>query len=487
MSRIYLCLDVREDAISALLLESGFKGMRIQSRKHVPLNMAEDTENPWQDALGTILEHMQTRGAVCLLAFPPALASYRNLRIPFTETRKIRQVLAFEVEPLLPFSLDEALLDFQLVRRDEETDIIAAAVEKARLQPILQALSAFGLNPQRIVPAGFPPALCLAGQRPEENFFYIDTDDSTTTIFAVASGSVHLVRSVYTGSASHEHKMQTLATNIQRLQVTFETVYGFDFTPERVLFSGSWLYPESVDAAVGQHFPVSAEAVDMTAETGLDVSPEIESDALPYVNNCLCLAAVDVQHIGGLNFFQQKNFLYRYWEEYRSDFIKSAVIAVLVLLLGMGGLLFEIHRLNRQVERMENRIESVFQSTFPEVSRIVDPLQQMQVKVRQAREKDLFAGLQGEGVRNIDILNDASRLIPSSVDVVITRFVRGEQSVLISGHTDTFNAVDDIKGKLEKSPHFDAITITSANMDQSANRVRFRLKLGVAENRGDAG
>ncbi|MFO7839691.1 MAG: type II secretion system protein GspL [Desulfosalsimonadaceae bacterium] len=487
MSRIYFCLDVREDAVSALLLESGLKGLRVQSRMHVPLRKPGDTENPWHEALASILEHMDTRGAICLLAFPPALASYRNLRLPFTDRRKIRQVLPFEVEPLLPFALDEAILDFQLVRREGSADVIAAAVEKTRLQPILRALSEFRLYPQRIMPAGFPAALCLAARRPEENFFYIDADASTTTIFAISLGSIYLVRSVYTGGASHEHKMRTLATNIQRLQVTFETVYGFDFAPERVFFSGSWLYPEAVAAAVGEHFSVSAEAADMTRQAGLDVSPEIEPGALAYINNCLCLAAVDVQRIGGINFFQQKNLLYHYWEEYRPDFIKSAVIAALVLLLGMGGVLFEIHRLGRQVGQMENRIESVFQSTFPGVSRIVDPLQQMQVKLRQARQRDLFAGLQTDGVKNIDILNDASRLIPDSVDVVISRFVKSEKSVLISGHTDTFNAVDEIKGNLGKSPNFNAITITSANMDQSVNRVQFRLKLEIAENQGKAG
>jgi len=198
-------------------------------------------------------------------------------------------------------------------------------------------------------------------------------------------------------------------------------------------------------------------------------------------NNPLCLVSIDLFRISALNFFQERYALYRYWEEYKSDIIKTGIIAALVLIIGMYGLIFDARHLSQQVNRMDRRIAVIFQSTFPEVSRIVDPLQQMQVKVREAKGRNVFAGSLNEEILNIDILNDLSRLIPSSIDVIITRFVRGGGSVLISGHTDTFNAVDDIKSALSRSEYFDEITISSANMDKAANRVQFKLKLLIVE------
>ena len=57
-----------------------------------------------------------------------------------------------------------------------------------------------------------------------------------------------------------------------------------------------------------------------------------------------------------------------------------------------------------------------------------------------------------------------------------TQFVRGDENILISGDTDTFNAVDEIKGKLEKSKLLKNITINSANLDAASNRVQFKLR-----------
>lgn len=80
---------------------------------------------------------------------------------------------------------------------------------------------------------------------------------------------------------------------------------------------------------------------------------------------------------------------------------------------------------------------------------------------------------------NIDILNEISSRIPADLDVEITNFVRGEDSLVISGNTDSFNNVDDIKSRLERSDLFKNITISSANLEKSTNRIQFKLKIDL--------
>jgi hypothetical protein len=50
---------------------------------------------------------------------------------------------------------------------------------------------------------------------------------------------------------------------------------------------------------------------------------------------------------------------------------------------------------------------------------------------------------------------------------------------VISGDTDTFNSVDGIKNGLEKSNLFKKVVISSANINKSDNRVRFKLKINL--------
>jgi Tfp pilus assembly protein PilN len=101
----------------------------------------------------------------------------------------------------------------------------------------------------------------------------------------------------------------------------------------------------------------------------------------------------------------------------------------------------------------------------------------MQIKIKEAGDGSIGFNLTGARVRVIDILNALSQQIPSSADVKVNRMVAGTDNVVLSGDTDTFNTVDDIKGRLEEADLFKSVTISSADLEKSGNRVRFKLKL----------
>ena len=97
-------------------------------------------------------------------------------------------------------------------------------------------------------------------------------------------------------------------------------------------------------------------------------------------------------------------------------------------------------------------------------------------KLQEAKKSSVFQTETGAHIRSIDILNSISQRIPKEIVVDITRLVISPQNVLISGNTDTFNSVDDIKGRLEGIDFFQKVTISSANVDKSGKEVRFMLK-----------
>ena len=92
---------------------------------------------------------------------------------------------------------------------------------------------------------------------------------------------------------------------------------------------------------------------------------------------------------------------------------------------------------------------------------------------------NLLPGELGENRLVIDMLRAISKQIPKKTDVNLSRLVIGEENILISGDTNTFNAVDDIKSRLEMVDFFKTITITSTNKDKSGNRIRFKMKLAL--------
>jgi Tfp pilus assembly protein PilN len=133
--------------------------------------------------------------------------------------------------------------------------------------------------------------------------------------------------------------------------------------------------------------------------------------------------------------------------------------------------------MEKKVSALNSQITRIFKTTFPGIKTIVDPVQQMRVKIEELKKKSTFFGRTYRTIRHIDILNEISKQIPREMDIEITKLVIGDGDITISGQTGTFNSVDDTKSKLETSGVFRQVTISSANINRSGNRVQFRLNI----------
>ena len=75
----------------------------------------------------------------------------------------------------------------------------------------------------------------------------------------------------------------------------------------------------------------------------------------------------------------------------------------------------------------------------------------------------------------MDIISELSKRIASSIDVEISRFLFNNGRLVLSGSTDNFNNVDNIKSKIESSDLFEKVSISSAAADKRGDRVNFKF------------
>ncbi|MBC2715527.1 MAG: pilus assembly protein PilM [Desulfobacteraceae bacterium] len=485
MSRKIFSIDIRDNGISALLVENSLKGNRIQAQQFVPyMDINDEPVNAVQritETLNKITKEINVSGAEYIVSISPELISYRNLQVPFKDRKKIRQVLPFELEPTLPYPVDEVTIDFQTILQAEKTDILVSVVKTAEINEILDVLKEFNITPYIVTPGGLSSVLCLSKFSETENdFLFVDIDEKYATVFAVVSGHVHIARSFYSNVADPHLKAKKLSENIIQVIAAFESLFVTDFEPSKILLSGNGIDREILNHEMEESLGMPITPVDMFKNINLKIS--ISSDS-PFdsanMNNALSLAAIEILDISTINFYGERSIIKKYWEEYKNDFIKTGLIAAFVFVLAMFNVLFEAHFLQKEVNRLNRQIAFIFQSTFPDETKIVSPFQQMKVNVGQEREKNMFTGEIEEEILNIDILNEISSRIPKKQDVEITNFVRGDDSLLISGNTDSFNIVDDIKGRLEGAEILKNITISSANLEKSTNRIQFKLKIDL--------
>jgi general secretion pathway protein L len=485
MSRKILAIDIRHNAISALLIQNTFKGNRIDAFRYIPYEGraagSDGAAGDFERAVESLVSEWNIEGAECAISLPPEIISYRNLSVPFTDPRKIRQILPFEIESVLPFPVDELTIDFEKTGRTDPVDIYVAAVRTSDMESVVAALQRCGITPQSIAPGGLPAAVTFAAygeQTPD--FIWIDASTGTITMVAVASSRVHLLRNVQIGHGDPVEKARLLQPHLVQFTAAFEACFHRDFEPAAVLLSGSEVDRETLAALADNILGLAVRPADLLGLSDLNMTLSEPGDYTPAkYNGALGLAAAEINGLHLINFLGERSALKRYWEEYKNNILTSGFIAVMVFFLVMFHVLLDAYYLQRSVDRINSQIVATFQTAFPEISRIVDPVQQMRLALQEVREKSTFAVNLEADISNMELLNEMSRSIPAGLDVEITRWVRGDVDIIITGNTDTFQTVDEIKGSLENSSLWQVITIASANMNNTTNRIEFRLKIDL--------
>jgi len=485
MSGKIFAIDIRHNGISGLLVKNSLKGNRIEAQRYIPYadykNEQDLSEVTIAAAIKNVVKDLDLSGCEYVVSISSEFISYRNLQVPFKDRKKIWQILPFELEPTLPYAMEDVKVDFQMIRQAEYTDVFVGAVNTDMLEKLMADLKENNIIPIIVTPSGLPSALCLSRfSEAHKDFIFVDIDEIYCTVFAVLSGHVRFARSFVTKSSDPMLKQKQLVDRIAQTLTAFESLLLVDFEPSIVFISGNDLIEDDFQQALNNVLGIRVQQADILSEVNLiltfvnDIQPDHD-----LLNNTLSLAVVEILGVSTINFCGERSIVKKYWEEYKNDFIKTGLAAAFVFVIAMFNVLFDAHFFQKEVNQLNKQIAGIFQATLPDVTKIVDPLQQMRIRIQQEQKKNLFTGEMGDETLNIDILNDISSLIPNQLDVEFTRFVRGDKNLLISGNTDTFNSVDEIKVKLAHAKTIKNITISSANLEKSSNRIQFKLKIDL--------
>jgi general secretion pathway protein L len=478
MSRTLLGLDIRHDTVTAVVVQAGMKQRHIEACKSVTFAREADEEGGLSEALALIGEEIDLNDTVCAVSLPADRVSYRNLKVPFRDERKISQILPFEMEPAMPHGIDEMAVDYLPVRLGESSELLAGAIDTNLLEECQAVLSAVGIEPVLITAGALPTALSVARMATTpERAILVDSDETHHTLYLIEGGRVALIRPLHRGKTP-QADIHALGNNILRTVTSYEELHEAPFEPETILLTGYGIDVPAAEQRLAEFLELTVERIDCVA-TPNDLEPIVSLEEWNPCRsqNARALVLAELEGWACLNFRKRGNTLKRQWRDYREQFITSGVLVVIVLVLFLGGYLYAGKALRDRQTRLDEEMTALFKKTFPEVTHIVDPVHQMKTRMDEMRQAAVGdPGMSGSH-RAIDVLFAVSKGIDKDTDVALTRFVIGPDSVLVDGDTAGFEAVDRIKNNLEKDDIFSTVTISSANMDKSGKRVRFKLKL----------
>lgn len=492
-------LDIGADSVTAVQVTSGLKGYQIVACGRVMIGEEGGTE----EALKELLQDVDHKSDTYLISIPGEDLSYRNLTMPFKELKKIRQTLPFEIETLVPFSIEDLVVDFNIIDRSDQSEILAVSVTKTTMVEYLELLQEYGIDPDVLDIRCIPIVSWLLNQDgAPENGLLLDIGPRRNTMVLYLTRRIVLIRTFgIDGVITHaltdalegdladtltpdhiKSYLESLSTVVQNTIHSFRWHTKKDVCPEKVFFTGiGALYPET-GTILTEQLGAPAEQINLRRHKKVHMGKDIARVWNPaLMDSALALALRNDKKGLGFNLRKDEFEVKKHYAVLKKEIRKVAVLLILVLSFLAANLGVDYSLLHKRYRMLDEKIEEVFRQTFPDVKRIVDPVQQMRVKINDIKRSEVSGtGLDSKG-RVLDLIREISQGVPKVLDVNITRMVIDQDTVRISGKTDEFNTVDNIKNRLESSTHFSAAVISSSNRDRRGKQIQFEIKLQRAQ------
>lgn len=444
----------------------------------------------------------------CVFSLPAGSCSFRNLSLPFTEEKTIGEIITYEMEPHLPDPIETVSVDsLPLSSTGESTEVLAVAARRRDMEALSQC--ATGRRIAAIDTDAVPLALNLLDTDvPDDSWILLDIGArSSVAVFVQKKSLVHVrafswgradfldAGGAFPDSAPQEesqggmaqadrrrgnsqgtqrdrfHCFQEISTTMQLLSAK-----GLLEAPSsHIYLTGGGALSESLRKDLETFFKLPVLVVDLLKRRGIALQGKSPlSWTAPLMNQALALALRGLTGSRGLNFRKGENTSTKRPPGLRRQLLWTAVsLALLFLCLGTS-LGAHYYADSRKLNTLKAEITKTFKNSCPEVTRIVDPVRQLQQKVNEAKS---FPGGIENGPLFLDQWKKAMDALPENSGILVTGISYNPLSLEISGEASDYQAINNWKGELEKAKSFSDIQMQFGSGKNEDTKRTFRLRM----------
>jgi type IV pilus assembly protein PilM len=468
-------------------------------------------------ALCELLSAHAIKPARVVSAIPAHATFVRNLLLPFRDPRKIREVLKFEMEAHIPYAVEDVIVDFAKLRDTDAggSEVLAAAVPKAVVAEHLRICELAGLVPEVVDWEIVGELNGYLAWRPSSDFgpvALVNLGASKTTIKIIDAGSLRFARSIIRGgnaltecirqhltlttaqaealklsgrdrdragiAASIQGFLGALAKEIDHTLLAYSTRAREEPVQEIVLLGGGAAQPEALPF-FEEHYGLPTTLFDMNqrlfppSPTTLQPQPGL---VMPVAYG-LALRQLSRRALG-MDFRREEFALRRSYDEVRGQLLSIGGMLALLLGLWLFNLYYHLSTKEMHYAQLQAQMESIFRETFPEVRRVSN-----EIAVARDKLREIETNLKGIGSLNgpqgsaLEMLRELAMRTPQGLQVKITDLTISTEGISISGETQSFDGVDNLKKAYASSAYFDEVKVFPARAGPGGKGVEFKLAI----------
>jgi general secretion pathway protein L len=514
----FLGLDLGTYSVKAVGLSTTLRGFQLTGfwEERLPEAVGEQSLEQRQAAAAQALLARGLHPDTVVCGVPGASTVTRLLRLPFTDHKKIDQVLPYELGEQIPFDLDEVVFDHQVVGTTEGgTDVLVAAMRKVELTALIATLKAVGIDP-RVMCLDTLPFVYLAqhahsGERGP--YAIVDLGHARTSVTVLGEGALQYVRTLarggqqvteaiardlgvtaaeaedvkhryggwepgaWTGGESASAQIQAAVDKALRpllgeLRQTFQAHAALHRgRVEKVLLCGGTSRLRGVDSMLAAGLGVEVDALrPLQGPFASFAGPSVPADVLPKAL-ALGLRAFSGGRAPQMN-LRKGELGFRGDFQYLKGRVIQLSVGVVLLLLLIGGYAFaRWQTLSSYAARQVEQLAEITRQTLGEEVREFSVAHN---RVTRGGAKAALGELLPQTTA-LDYLAQVSQHVGKE-KIDVKRMDIGQKRISMEGETDAVEALDAVVGSLQKHKCFqNNVRIMKSGKNQLNNRTSFQV------------
>ena len=470
-------LDVGVDRVRVVALESGFRGFSLLEARSVPL---PDGGTPGERLKAALSQLPRSPDDTIAVALPGTQVASHVVTLPFTDARRIEQVLPAEVEGAIPFDLDEVVWDHAVLSQaNGRTEVLVGVVRKSALQQTLAQLSEAGIDPRVVTFA--PLALAMPAERgmvardgvrpdsgaaeavldagPDRADFCLLEGDRPVLARSVSSAG----RAAWEAARTDERSLDRLLAPMARDVKISLRMRGKAAAVARVLIAGDLATLPEAAAKLSAQLGVPVEPIELKGQAAQVTDGSGADYAL-----ALGLALRAQQPRGRLNFRKGEFAFTRDLSQVRGHLAKLGIAAAVLLVLGIVLGIARVASLSRQERDYDDALCAATRKT---VGTCMTDYRQAVAALSGGRSK--AAGI--PRVSAADVLAELLAHLPDDAMPTLEDVDLNTTSIRLRGTADSFGKVDQILAALKKDRCFGEIKQPRTEKQRESEKVLFSI------------
>ncbi len=474
MAETTLGIEIHRDKLIAVMVLHRLRARELLLCEEIPFG-----DGGFSQALAELSSSLKERPDTVAVSVPPSDCSFRILSLPFKDKKALAKTLGFELEPLVPFSLEDKIYDFAYFPVEAGSQLLVSIIPKERLSFYIDTLKSHRLDPEIIDVNLVPLARFIKNRLSQDGpFGVLQISEGYVTILLMEGGGIGTIREINFGRKvkedSGDRQIRELIKEIDLTLQSYRLSTSRPLELNRVFIVNNapqdGLLTYTLEQQLGM--PVEEYLWYKNMEFINPVGEQVRHYA-----SALALALGEYHEGLGFNFRKDEFAKQRHFAPIIKN-LKGTMFFVILLVLLLGVIqIMEIKALEEKKVLLERQIHSLYTQELKVQQKVKNPLAEAKKTLKElnATYKDLQANPLESKV--MEVLTEIFKRVGADTRVELSRIVMDTEYIQLTGEADSFNSIDVMKSELQTVKIFKDVSIQSANVDKNTKIVKFEMKI----------